>query len=315
MKIVILDALTLGDADLSVFEQFGDLKIYKYTTPEQTTQRIKNAEIIITNKVVIGEKELQNAPKLKLICVTATGYNNIDTQATTKHKVIVANVKGYSTESVAQYVFANILAVANSVFQYAELTKSGKWTQAQVFTRLDYPIFELKNKKLGIIGYGNIGKRVAQLGKAFGMQILIAQRPNTKYNDKITRLPMEQVLKQADIITLHTPLTNQTKNLITIKELSLMKPSAIIVNAARGGIINEKDLFLALKNNIIKHAIIDVLTIEPPTEGNILFSAPNITITPHIAWTSNEARKKLIDGIVQNIQMFLEGKTKQIAVI
>ncbi len=313
MEIVILDALTLGDVDLSVFERFGNVHIYEYTPKEKTSERIAQADIVITNKVIIGEEELKNAKKLKLICVAATGYNNIDVAATEKRGVVVANVKDYSTESVAQYVFAHILSVFNKVCEYKRLVQEGQWATSKVFTILKYPIYELKGKNIGIIGYGHIGKRVAEIARSFQMNVLVAKVKGRTYNDNF-RLPLETVLQQSDILTIHTPLSPLTRDMITYSQLKMMKKSAIIVNAARGGIINEYDLFKALKNGIISYAIVDVLSLEPPIEGNILFSAPNITITPHIAWTSEEARKKLIDGIVNNIEKFLNGEADKIKV-
>ncbi len=311
MKITFLDAQTLGDINFDLFKEFGEVEIYPFTRPHETAERIKQSDIIITNKVVIGENELKTAERAKLICVAATGYNNIDLEAAKKYDVVVANVKGYSTESVAQHVFAHILAFYNSVFEYQNLVRKGGWTKSPIFTNLDFPIFELKGKNLGIIGYGAIGKRVAEIARAFGMNILVAKRPGVEYNDNF-RYDFEFVLKNSDILTIHTPLTPETKNLITLKELRMMKNSALLVNVARGGIVNEQDLFVALRDGIIRGAIVDVLTAEPPSEGNILFSAPNILITPHIAWTSAEARQKLIEGVISNIRKFLTGRAKEI---
>ncbi len=314
MKIVVLDKSTLGnDLDFSNLHNEGEVVFYDYTLPENTIERIANADIVVTNKVVIGEKELQANPNLKLICVAATGYNNIDTQAAKNYGVIVANVKNYSTESVAQHLFAYLLAVYNSVLQYNQAIKENLWQTSKIFTMLDYGIEELSGKTLGIVGYGAIGKRVAKIAETFGMNILIAKIPGRTYNDNIHK-DFEFVLKNSDVFTIHTPLTELTKNLITLRELKMMKPSAVVINLARGGIINENDLFYALSNKIISFAIVDVLTKEPPTEGNILFNAPNILLTPHIAWTSKQARRKLLDGIVGNIKKFKNGQTDEICV-
>ena len=311
-KIVILDGLTLGNINLDKLKQLGEIIWYDWTRAQDTAERIKDADIVITNKVIISEKELKTAKKLKLICVAATGYNNIDLNATKKHNVVVANVKGYSTTSVAQYVFAHLLAVMNKVIEYQNIIKNGFWSQSKVFTILDYEIRELAGKNMGIVGYGAIGKKVAAIARAFDMNVLVAKRPNVNYTDNF-RLDFDAVLSQSDVFSIHTPLTDETKNLITTAELSKMKKGSILINAARGGIVNEQDLFYALRDGWLKAAIVDVLTLEPPLEGNVLFSAPNIMITPHIAWTSREARERLIDGIISNIQKFREGKIQEIA--
>lgn len=305
MKITILDRATIGaDIKLDEIEKFGNIDSYEITSENQTAGRIENSEIVITNKVVIDEKEFENAKKLKLICVAATGYNNINIQAANKYNVVVANVKGYSTESVAQYVFAHILIFNNSLIDFQNQSKDNFWQKSAIFTSLSYPISELLGKNLGIIGYGNIGKRVAEIGKAFGMNILISNRKNNHKNNT-ERADFEEIMKKSDFISIHCPLNDETKNLITSKEFELMKNTTILINAARGGIVNENDLFFALKNSKIRGAIVDVITKEPPSEGNILFNAPNILITPHIAWTSIEARRKLVEGIVKNIELFI----------
>ena len=253
--------------------------------------------------MIINEPEFKVAKNLKLICVAATGYNNIDIEAAKKHNVTVANVKGYSTESVAQYVFAHILAFSNSLIDFQNQIKLNYWQQSQIFTSLTFPISELLGKNLGIIGYGTIGKRVIELGKAFGMNILIANRKNNP-KQSIDRTDFNEVLQKSDFLSIHCPLNDDTENLISSKEFELMKNSAILINTARGGIVNEQNLFSALKYDQIRGAIVDVITKEPPSEGNILFNAPNILLTPHIAWTSVEARNKLVDGIIKNIELF-----------
>ncbi len=314
-KIVILDSMTTGnDVDYSALNEFGEVVIYEMTEPSQTAVRIADADIVITNKVVIDVPEFEAAKNLKFICVAATGYNNINIEEARKCKIHVANVKGYSTNSVAQQVFAYILAFYNAIFEYQHDLKNNLWQQSKVFNRLKYPIYELNGKNLGIIGYGSIGKKVAEIGRAFGMNILPAKLPNRQYDD-IQRVEFQKVIENSDILTIHTPLTPETKNLITAKELQQMKKTSILVNAARGGIVNETDLYYALVKQEIRGAIVDVLTEEPPVNGNILFSAPNIFITPHSAWTSVEARKTLINGIVENIRIFFEGNVKKITLI
>lgn len=312
-QAVFLDQSTTGDdAPLDAIQALTNLKLYKSTKPEQTAERIGNAEIVITNKVVIDEDVMRKCPNIKLICVAATGYNNIDIQAARKKNITVANVKGYSTESVAQTVFGFLLAIMNSTLEYNRLTKDGKWQASPVFTMLDFPFREIKDKKFGIIGYGTIGKRVAEIAKAFGAEVLIANRPGKQYTDG-NRTDWETFLKTADIISIHTPLSKETENLISAKELGLMKPSAILINTARGGIVNEKELYQALVHKRIAHAATDVLSQEPPTYGNPLLGAPNIFISPHIAWTSVESRKRLIAGIAENIRLYHNGEKEKIA--
>jgi glycerate dehydrogenase len=314
-KTILLDKATIGnDIDLKEITKQCNLISYDYTKKEKTSERIKDAEIIITNKVVISTKEFEAASKLKLICVAATGYNNINIQEAKKRNIIVANVKGYSSESVAQTVFGYILTIMNSIPEVAKDIKVGLWQKSQTFTMLNHPFLELSGKNLGIIGYGTIGKRVAQIAEVFGMNILICKslkRENLKTPPKqenILRVTFNDILRKSDIISIHTPLTAETENLISEKELLTMKKSSILINTARGGIVNENDLYNALNNNDINFAAMDVLTTEPPTNGNILFNAPNIIITPHTAWTSFESRKRLVSGIAENISFFKKGR-------
>ncbi len=311
MKIVFLEAMTLGDVDLSPLREFGDLVVYQTNTPDQTADRIQDADVVIVNKTPIGEKEIISAPNLKLICVAATGYNNIDIPATLRHNVVATNVRGYSTESVAQHVFAHLLAVMNSVLDFQQDIRQGLWQKSPIFTMLTHPIEELRGKAMGIIGYGAIGRRVADLARAFGMNVLVAKRPGVEYVDDF-RVPLETVLQESDVVSIHTPLTPQTRNLITMQELKMMKPTAILINTARGGIVNEMDLYNALKDRVISFAIVDVLEKEPPSGGHPFFELDNIFLTPHIAWTSRQARQKLLEGIVQNIRLFLEGRIDEI---
>ncbi len=317
MNIVILDKATIGkDIDLSIISSNHELTAYDITSNSDTADRIKDAEIIITNKVFIGKNEFDSAKKLKLICVAATGYNNVNIDEAKNRGITVANVKGYSTESVAQTVFGYILSIMNSIINVHEDIKNDEWQKSPIFTMLEHPFYELKGKNLGIIGYGTIGKRISEIAEVFGMNILISESLNQEKSNNIEpkRYSFNDVLKKSDILTIHIPLTEKTENLITYNELDLMKPTAILINTARGGIINENDLYNALKNNIIRYAAVDVLTNEPPKKDNILFKAPNILITPHTAWTSYESRKRLVRGIAVNIQKFSEEKKEEINV-
>ncbi len=304
MNIVLLDAATLGkDLVINKIEEFGKLTVYQTTKAEETCKRIAGAEIVITNKVIIGSNEMDSAPNLKLICVAATGTNNIDIPEAEKRNIQVRNVKNYSTEAVAQHTLSLILALQNSLVEFAAETKQGNWSISPVFTMLNHPFYELKGKKLGIIGYGSIGKRVAEMAQVFGMEILIARRKGVEYNDD-SRVSFETLLHESDVISLHTPLSEQTHNLFTLKEFEKMKKSAVIINTARGGIINEQDLFEALKNKIIRAAAIDVTEKEPIPANSPLLELDNLIITPHIAWTSAESRQKLLQGILNNIESF-----------
>ncbi|OQY05370.1 MAG: hypothetical protein B6I20_01405 [Bacteroidetes bacterium 4572_117] len=314
MQIVILDTATLGtDINFSILEKERDLTKYQTTNSSQTAKRIESADIIITNKVIIGKNEMQNAKKLKLICVAATGTNNIDIEEAKKRDIVVANVKNYSTEAVAQHTISLILSLQNSLIEFANETKSGNWSKSPIFTMLNHPFNELKGKKLGVIGYGTIGKRLAELAKVFGVEILVGKRKGINYNDT-QRIDIEILIRESDIISIHTPLTESTKNLFSAKEFKMMKKSAFIINTARGGIINENDLYNALKNKDIRAAAIDVTENEPIQANHPLLELDNIIITPHIAWTSVESRKKLFEGIVNNIKLFKAGRSKEIMV-
>jgi glycerate dehydrogenase len=312
MEIAILDALTLGnDIDLNRFEHFGKLSVYQTTKPEELPERLANAEIVISNKVYLGKAEIEKAPNLKLICVAATGYNNIDISWASKKGIVVANVRNYSTEGVAQHTFSLILALENSLINYVNDTRAGLWASSPVFTMLSYPFNELKGRKLGIIGCGNIGKRVAEIAHVFGMQVLIGKRRGINYEGH-DRVDFDVLLKESDIISIHTPLSENTRNLFTIKEFERMKSSATLINVARGGIVNENDLYKALINKIIRAAAIDVSETEPMDSQNKLSSLTNLLVSPHIAWASSQSRVRLIEGIEHNIEKFLDGRGSEI---
>ncbi len=312
MKIVILDAVTLGtDIDLSIFDKFGTVEIFETTTKEELPSRINDADIVITNKVVFGKKEFEYAKNLKLICIAATGYNNIDIELAKSNNVVVANVRNYSTEAVAQHTFSLILAIENSLLNYIEETRNGNWAKSPVFTMLNHPFNEVYGKTIGIIGYGTIGKRVAEIAKAFGMKVLIGKRKGVEYHD-IERVEFDDLLSKADIISIHTPLSENTKNMFSMPEFEKMKRSAILINVARGGIVNENDLYTALKSNLIRAAATDVTELEPIQADNKLVNLKNMYITPHIAWASTESRKRLVEGIAANINEFISGNADSI---
>lgn len=306
MNVVFLDSLSLGNKDLSRFEKFGEFIEYKTTSPLELADRIADADIIITNKVVMGEKEFLYAPKLKLVCICATGVNNIDIPEAKKRGITVINVKDYSTESVAQMTLTFMLNLSSSFPAYNELIKSGAWPKSPIFTMLDFPFSNLKGKTLGIIGYGAIGKRVEEFAKVFGMKVLISQRPRT---DELVegRVEFKNLLKESDFVSIHAPLNENTENLFDMEAFKLMKRTSFLINTARGPIVVEEDLAKALNEGIIRGAAIDVMKKEPPLEENPLFCAPNLIITPHMAWASKESIDTLLLGVEKNISDFLSG--------
>ena len=307
-KIVILDADTLGhDIKLDAISKYGELTAYPITKPSETADRIRDAEIIITNKVFIGKDEIAEAKNLRLVCVAATGYNNIDLKALSERNIAATNVKGYSTQTVAQLVFASILNIYGSISLYNSDMREGQWQQSPTFTMLTHPISDLENKTLGIIGYGNIGRQVAKIAQAFDMKTLICALPGREYPKSENRVDFDTLLSQSDIISLHCPLTPDTQNLISEAQLKKMKPSAVLINTSRGPVVNYDHLYQALANHTIKAAAFDVYPQEPPKEHPI-FSLSNAYITPHIAWASVEARTRLVDGIANNIKVYTEGK-------
>jgi glycerate dehydrogenase len=309
MKIVILDAKTINKGDLSWQEisKIAKTTIYDNSKIEQVYSRCKDADIIITNKVPLNQELLVKLTKLKLICITATGMDIIDLKAAQKHHIQVMNVANYSSYSVAQMVFAHIFHFSQQVSHHNNLVKEGVWSKQENFCFWDKPLFELASLNLAIIGFGNIGQIVAKIGKALGMNIYIYSKSDKKalfpqYN--FTNL--ENLFIIADIITLHCPLNHLTQNLINNSLLKLMKKTALLINSSRGGLVNEEDLAYALNNQLIAGAGLDVLSSEPPKKDNPLLNAKNCIITPHIAWASLEARKRLIMNTAQNIKTFLK---------
>lgn len=313
MKAVFLDTDTIGQA-ISL-EPLKKLPLkwtfYPSTSPKEINSHIQDATIAVTNKVAFTKETLEKAHSLKLIAVAATGYNIIDIDAARKKGITVCNVPAYSTPIVIQHTWAFLLALFSSLYPYVKATEEGRWQKSPQFCFLDYPIFEIQGKVLGIVGYGHIGKAVAKIATAFGMQVVIAQHSDPAKTIP-GALPLKDVLQKSDAITFHTPLNAATKNLITTKELDLMKPSAFLVNVARGGVVNEADLADALKQGKIAGAALDVLSTEPPPKDHPLLQpdVPNLILTPHIAWASVEARGRLLSGIVENISSFLHGNPK-----
>lgn len=317
MKGVFLDKASVdpGDLDLSSLRRLlTDFTLFDLTAPDELAIRIKDAEIIISNKVVINRQHMLDNPSLKLICVAATGYNNIDIEAAKELGIRVCNVRHYATHSVVEHVFGGLLSMSRHLPAYHRAAKGDIWRNSPFFCVLDYPIQELNGQTIGIIGYGDLGRGVAKKAHQFGMNVLIAQ--SLAGPKKPDRIELDRLLKESDIVTLHCPLTEESRNLIGKRELSLMKSSAYLVNVARGGIVDEQALADALRNNEVAGAIIDVLSKEPPEPDNPLLASDllNIQLTPHIAWAGKNARQALINQIGDNMDAFIQGKTKNIVV-
>ena len=309
MKIVFLDSATVGAIDnLEELNSFGEYISYDETPDELRAERIAGAEIILTNKVVIDRELISGAKSLKLICVTATGLNNIDLEAAKECGIELKNVAGYSTESVVQTTFALILTLVSKINQYNDYVHSGEYEKSISFTKLTPAFYELSGKTLGIIGLGTIGRRVAQVAQAFGMNVVYYSTSGKNNNSDYKQLRLDDLLASSDIVTIHSPLNYQTLGLINAECFKKMKPSAYIINTGRGGIIVEQDLCDALNENIISGAAVDVFSAEPILSSNPLRRVKNKTkliMTPHIAWASLESRKRLVNSVIKNIKDFL----------
>ena len=319
-KIVFLDAATYGDISLQRFIDRWDCTIHQVTSPSETCQRLIGQSVAVTNKVVIDRAVFSSAAAkdLKLIVVAATGTDIIDREAAREFGVRVCNVPGYATQSVAQFTLALILELATRAARYDAAVRSDAWQNSPVFTLLDFPSIELKGKKLGIIGYGNIGQAVAEMARGFGLEVLIAARPGSVGPIPPGRVPLQDLFRQADVITLHCPLTSQTRNLINAETLSLIKPTALLVNTARGALIDETALIHALRERQLAAAALDVISHEPPPAGHPIIRAAkeldNLFVTPHNAWSAREARERLLGKVADNIIAFLEGKPRNIVI-
>ena len=311
MKIVILDGFTANPGDLSweALENIGELVVYDRTRPDETVQRAKMADIVLTNKVVLRKQEIEQLPLLRYIGVLATGYNVVDLEAAKERGIVVTNVPAYSTESVAQMVFAHLLTVTNRTEHYAMQNRDGKWTSSADFSYSDTLLTELAGKTFGIVGLGNIGQRVAAIAQAFGMKVVAYTSKSTDALPKgIEKRTMDELLTESDVVSLHCPLTPDTHHLMNSRTLGLMKPSALLINTGRGPLVNEQDVADVLNANRLRAYCADVLGEEPPKVDNPLLPCRNAFITPHIAWASNEARIRLIDVAIGNVKAFVEGK-------
>lgn len=308
MKTVILDGFTANPGDLywSELEKLGELVVYDRTKPEETVARAADAEIVLTNKVIISREVIAQLPKLKYIGVLATGYNVVDIEEAHKRGIIVTNVPAYSTESVAQMVFAHLLTVTNRVEHYATQNRAGRWSNNPDFSYCDTLLTELAGKTFGIIGLGNIGKRVAQIAQAFGMKVKALTRKTT-VPAGIEKVELDELLSTVDVLSLHCPLTDGTRHIINRDSLKKMKPSAILINTGRGPLIDDQAVADALAEGKLYAFCADVLTEEPPKADNPLLGQPNAYITPHIAWASYEARIRLIKIATDNVAAFING--------
>ena len=286
---------------------FDQLDIHAATDPAQVVERIRDAQVVISNKVKLDAAAFAAAPKLKLIIVAATGTNNVDLQAAKAHGVTVCNCQGYGTPSVAQHTIMLLLALATRLPDYHDAVRAGRWQKADQFCFLDYPIIELSGKTLGILGYGELGSAVARLAEAFGMKVLIGQLPGRPASQD--RLALDDLLPQVDALSLHCPLTDQTRNLIGARELTLLKPGAFVINAGRGGLVDEVALVDALRSGHLGGAGFDVLTQEPPKDGNPLLAGdvPRLIVTPHSAWGSREARQRIVGQLAESAEAFAKG--------
>ncbi|MFY9080834.1 D-2-hydroxyacid dehydrogenase [Aliarcobacter butzleri] len=310
MQIVILDRATLGfDIDVNIFSKFGNVTAYDSTKENETAQRVKNADIVLTNKVVIGKNEIDNS-NIKLICITATGMNNVDLEYAKEKNIAVKNVAGYSTSSVVQVGFSMILYFVQKLNYYKKYVDEGNWQKNELFTHIDEPFFELDKKRVGIIGLGEIGRNFAKKAKAFDCEVVYYSTSGKNNSNEYKSISLDELLKTSDIISIHAPLNENTKNLLTHENMKNMKDGAILLNLGRGGIINENDLAKLIDEKEI-YCGIDVVSKEPIEESNPLLKVKNkarLLLTPHIGWASIEARTRLVNMVAKNIEDFIDGK-------
>ncbi len=315
IKIVALDGYTLNPGDLSWNEigVLGALEVFNRSTLAQGLERAQDAKVLIVNKFIIDRDFLSKCKDLQLICISATGYNNVDLSACRERNIDVCNVANYSTTGVAQHTFAMLLHWMNQITQHSNLVKKGYWSICPDFSFTASPIHELAGKKFGILGYGDIGKRVAQIAMAFGMEVLVCRKSEQAIEpSSIKKVDFDTLIAESDIISLHASLNEQTKEIINTQSLSKMKPSAILINTSRGGLINENDLAACLAEEGIAAALLDVLCEEPAPLHHPFYALSNCKITPHIAWSSVQSRTRLMHSISKNISAFLEGNPQNL---
>ena len=315
MRIVVLDGYTLNAGDLSwdKLKSLGKCTIYDRTEPDQTVARARDAEIVLTNKTSLTSEVIAQLPNLKYIGVLATGYNTVDCESAKRRGIPITNIPAYGTQSVAQMVFAHLLNLTQHVAQHAETVESGQWTNSVDFCYWRYPLWELDGRTMGIVGFGRIGRATARLASAFGMRVLAcARRQPRDVVQGVAITDLYRIFSESDVISLHCPLTSETRNLVNRKNLAKMKPTSLLINTSRGPLIDEQALADALNSGKIAGAGLDVLSVEPPDAGNPLLSAKNCYITPHIAWATSAARKRLLDMAVSNVRAFLENRPQNI---
>jgi len=312
VKIIFLDARTLGEVpNLNQLSELGELTLHPDTQPDQVIERIQGAEVVISNKVKVSREAMKSTPTLKLICVAATGTNNIDLEAAAELGIEVKNVKGYSTDSVAQETFALLLALLNSTTYYDAYVKTGEYSQERIFTHLGRPYWELNGKRFGILGLGEIGRQVARIALAFGAEVVYFSASGQTYNTIYKQLELDEFLQTCDVISIHAPLSPQTENLLNYARIAQMKPTALLLNTSRGGIINEADLAKALDDDLIAGAAVDVFTQEPIPASHPylqLQKKEKLLLAPHIAWSSIEARTRLVHKVSENIREYVTKK-------
>ncbi|MEQ8154475.1 MAG: D-2-hydroxyacid dehydrogenase [Clostridiaceae bacterium] len=311
--IVILDGKTMGNVNFNLLNEFGEVRYYDNTLPESVEERVKDANVILTNKVVLNENNLAGSENLELICEMATGYNNIDTEYAKEKGIGVANVAGYSTTSVAQHTFATLLHIYDEIAYYDNYVKSGEYSKSHTFTNLDREFRDISGKVWGIIGLGAIGKRVARIAEAFGAEVQYYSTSGTNNSSEYKNVSFDELLKTSDIISIHAPLNEKTSGLINYDAISRMKRNAVLINMGRGPIVVEADLAKALNEHLIKAAALDVFQTEPIKEDNPLLSISNkekLVMTPHIAWASLESRERLVNEIIKNISAFYKGEKR-----
>ncbi len=314
MKAVFLDYATMGpDLDPSpISDLLPDLTLFDVTPDQLTAERIKNAEFVFTNKIRFDDETLGNAKSLRFIGLTATGTDNVDLSGADKYGIAVCNIRAYCTQSVVEHVFAALLNFTHSTSRYGQAVRNGEWQESKEFCMLDYPVRELSGMTLGIVGHGELGRGVERIAREFGMTILLARRPGAPANADDDRTDFQEMLDRADVITLHCPLNDETKNLFGEDEFRRMKSDAILINTARGGLVDSAALAAALRNGHIGAAAIDVLAKEPPIDGDPLldYDGPSLIVTPHIAWATIEARQNAINELAANVEAFLRGEKR-----